>query len=356
VRRVLARLIAFVGVFIVGLYFVAFDVLNFGAQRFTVTALVPAASGLYPGAGVDYRGVVVGQVTSLVLSPTGVTIELGINAGTRIPDNGVAKIKQLSALGEQYFDFQPVRAGGPYLHAGSVIPASRIVLPTPIGAALVDLSSLFNSVNGNDLQTFESWLTSAFTGTGPGMRQIITTGQELFNSLAAAQPETVALVVDGNTDLHTLEATDGDFQTFAQGLASFTGQLAASNGDLQDLINNASTAADTVGPFLASNNPTIASLVANFATDAQAAYVYQPAVQALFQVLPVVASRAAGALSGGAAHGEAAFNVDQPVCAYVPESLIHGPTQPTGAAELDNGCSTRNPDMLQRGAYNSPGG
>ena len=357
-RRLLVRLIAFLGVFIVGLYFIGVDILNFqlGAQPFTVTVLVPAASGLYQGAGVDYRGVGVGQVASLALSPTGVTIKLAISAGTRIPDNGVAAIKQLSALGEQYIDFRPSRAGGPYLQAGSVIPASRIVLPTPIGTALDNLGTLLNSVNGNDLQTFESWLASAFIGTGPGLHQIITTGQELFNSLAAARPETVNLVDDGNTDLHTLEATSGDFQTFAKGLASFTGQLVTSNGDLHDLIDNASAAANTVGPFLASNNPAIEALIANFATDAQAAHVYQPAVEALFQILPVVASRAAGALSGGTAHGEAAFNIGQPVCAYVPETLIHGPTQLTGAAELDNGCSTRNPDMLQRGAYNSPGG
>ena len=357
-RRVMVRLIAFLVVFVVGLYFIGVDVLNYrlGAQPFTVTALIPEASGLYPGASVDYRGVVVGHVTSLVLSPVGVTIKLGIGAGTRIPDNGVAKIKQLSALGEQYFDFQPTRGGGPYLHAGSVIPGSRIVLPTPIGTSLVDVSTLLNSVNSGDLQTFETWLTSAFIGTGPGLHQIITTGQRLFNSLAAAQPETVNLIVDGNTDLHTLETTSGDFQTFAQNLALFTRQLVTSNGDLHNLINNTSAAANTVGPFLSSNNPTIAALIGNFATDAHAAYVYQPAVQALFQILPVVASRAAGALSGATAHAEAAFNVDQPVCAYVPETLIHGPTQPTGGAELDNGCSTRNPDMLQRGAYNSPGG
>jgi phospholipid/cholesterol/gamma-HCH transport system substrate-binding protein len=358
VKRPLGRLIAFLVVFLVGLYFIGVDVLDYhlGAQPFTVTVQVPAASGLYPGASVDYRGVVVGQVTSLDLSATGVKIKLGVNAGTRIPNNGVAEIKQLSALGEQYLDFQPSHEGGPYLQAGSVIPASRIVLPTPIGTALDNLSLLLNSVNGNDLQTFESWLTSAFIGTGPGLHQIVTTGQELFNSLAAAQPETVNLILDGNTDLHTFNATSGDFQTFAKGLASFTGQLVTSNGDLHDLINNTSEAADTVGPFLASNNPTIAAMIANFAIDAHAANVYQPAVEALFQLLPVVATRAAGALSGNEAHAEAAFNIGQPVCAYVPELLIAGPTQVTGTAELANGCSTSNPDMLQRGANNSPGG
>lgn len=357
-RRLMVRLIAFLVVFVAGLYYIGVDVLNYhiGAQPFTVTALVPAASGLYSGASVDYRGVVVGQVTSLSLTDAGVTVKLGINAGARIPDNGVARIKQLSALGEQYFDFQPSHSGGPYLHSGSVIPASRIVLPTAIGTAIINLNGLLNSVNSNDLQTFENFLISAFIGTGPGLRQIITTGQELFNSLREAQPETVNLVVDGNKDLHTLEETSGDFQTFSENLASFTHQLVTSNGALQDLINNASAAANTVGPFLVSNNPALESLISNFAVDAHAANVYQPAVKAVFQLLPVVTSRAAGAFTGGAAHAEASFNIGQPVCSYVPESDIHGPTQLTGLAELDNGCTTRNSEMLQRGAYNSPGG
>ena len=45
----MVRLIAFLGVFIVGLYFIGVDILNYhlGAQPFTVTVLVPAASGLY---------------------------------------------------------------------------------------------------------------------------------------------------------------------------------------------------------------------------------------------------------------------------------------------------------------------
>jgi phospholipid/cholesterol/gamma-HCH transport system substrate-binding protein len=295
-------------------------------------------------------------VTSLQLSPTGVAVRLGIDPGAHIPDNGLAFVKQLSALGEQYLDFQPERGGGPYLQRGSVVPASRIVLPTAIGTSLVDLSTLLRSVNGGDLQTFESWLTSAFIGTGPGLKQIITTGQQLFDSLVAAQPETVNLVVDGNTDLHTLEATSNDFQTFSQGLAQFTAQLKNSNGDLQALINNSSAAANTVGPFLEANGSTISSLIQGFATDAQASSVYQPAVQAFFQILPIVANRGAGALAGGVAHGEVSFNIGQPVCAYVPAAMIHGPTQPTSSAELNNGCTTQNAEMLQRGADNSPGG
>ena len=85
-----------------------------------------------------------------------------------------------------------------------------MTLPTPIGTALVDLNTLLQSVNPQDLVTDENFLASAFVGTGPDLRTIIVTGQRLSDALIAAQPETVNLVVDGQTDLQTLEATDGD--------------------------------------------------------------------------------------------------------------------------------------------------
>ena len=72
------------------------------------------------------------------------------------------------------------------------------------------------------LQTDESFLASAFIGTGPDLRSIIVNGQRLFDALVEAQPETVNLVIDGQKDLKTLQATDGDFATFSAGLASLT--------------------------------------------------------------------------------------------------------------------------------------
>ena len=219
-KRPLARLIAFFGVFLLGLYFIGVDILEI-----IISAPSPSQSpfwvrqpGSISGRKRDYRGVVVGQVTSLDLSPTGVTIELGVNAGTHVPDNGVAEIKQLSALGEQYLDFQPSHAGGPYLQAGSVIPASR---RRPTDANRYSARQPQPAAQQRERQRRADLRELAdvrFHRHGPGLHQIITTGQELFDSLAAAQPETVNLIEDGNIDLHTLNATSGDFETFAKNL------------------------------------------------------------------------------------------------------------------------------------------
>ena len=281
-------------------------------------------------------------------------VKLGDRAGQHIPDNGPVQVKELSALGEQYLDLQPVTGSGPDLHSGTVIPADRVVLPTPIGTALVDLGTMLKSLNPQDLQTDENFLASAFVGTGPDLRTIIVTGQQLFNALVAAQPETVNLVVDGQTDLQTLEATDGDLATFTQGLASLTGQLRHSNGDLQALIRNSQSAEHQLNPFLAADNAHISALVSSLATDAQVSDQYDQDVRAIFELLPVVSDDLASVVAGGQLHGELDINTADTVCPYIPGSLMPGPTQAVASPNLSNTCTTSAPDLLERGADSTP--
>jgi phospholipid/cholesterol/gamma-HCH transport system substrate-binding protein len=349
-------MIGLVLVIAVGVYYIVFDVLQYRvtSQPFAVTVLMPSAGGLYSGADVTYRGVTVGTVTSLNLSASQVAVKIGIDPGKNIPDNGQVFVKQLSALGEQYLDFQPTSTSGPDLAAGTVIPASRVVLPIPIGTALVDLGALLKSLNPTSLQTVESFLSSAFVGTGPALRTIIVTGQRLFDALVAAQPETVNLVVDGKTDLRTLQATDGDLATFSKGLASLTGQLKNSNSDLQALIRNSQSAEQQLNPFLVANSASIAAVISSLATDAHVSDQFNPQVREIFQLLPVVSDDLAAVAGGGVIHGVLDINTEDTVCPYVIGTQMPGPTQKVANAPLDNTCGTTAPDMLQRGA-NSAG-
>jgi phospholipid/cholesterol/gamma-HCH transport system substrate-binding protein len=349
-------MIALVAVIVIGVYYIAFDVLRFsiGSQAISVTVVMPSAGGLYAGANVTYRGVQVGTVSALDLSTEDVSAKLSIYSGEHIPDNGQVYVKELSALGEQYLDLQPSSTAGPDLHDGTVIPASRVVLPTPIGTALIDLGSMLKSINPTNLQTFEGFLTTAFIGTGPGLRTIIVTGQQLFNALVAAQPETVNLVVDGQTDLKTLEATDGDLATFTRGLASLTAQLRNSNSDLRALIDNGAAAAQQLNPFLAANSAELHEVIANLAIDAQVSDQYQPEVRAIFELLPLVSSDLAGIAAGGQVHGVLDINTADTVCPYILGARMPGPTQKVASPTLTNTCTSTAPDMLQRGASSSP--
>lgn len=355
-QKLLPRMIALAVVIVIGVYYIVFDIMQYHvtSQPFPVTVLMPSAGGLYTGADVTYRGVQVGTVTALDLDPGKVAVKLAIHAGQQIPDNGPVQVKELSALGEQYLDLQPATGSGPELRSGTVIPANRVTLPTPIGTALVDLNTLLQSVNTQDLVTDENFLASAFTGTGPDLRTIVVTGQRLSDALIAAQPETVNLVVDGQTDLQTLEATDGDLATFSQGLASLTAQLRDSNSDVQALIRNSQYAEQQLNPFLASDHTQITALVSGLATDSQVTDQQAQDVQAVFELLPVVSNDLASVVGNGAVHGELDFNTTDPVCPYIPGSQMPGPTQAVASPPLTNTCTSTAPGMLARGADSLP--
>jgi phospholipid/cholesterol/gamma-HCH transport system substrate-binding protein len=349
-------MIALLLVIVLGVWYIVFNVLGYSvtSEPFPVTVMMPSAGGLYAGANVTYRGVPVGTVAALDLSTQAVAVQLNINSGEVIPDNGPVDVKELSALGEQYLDLQPTSGSGPDLQSGTVIAANRVVLPTPIGTALIDVGRLLKSVDPAEVHTLESFLTTAFVGTGPGLRTIIVTGQRLFDALVAAQPETVNLVVDGNKDLRTLEATDGDLGRFAAGLASLTATLKNSNSDLRALIDNGAAAARQLDPFLAQSGTQLAGVISGLAAAAAASDQYQPQVHAIFELLPLVSDDLASVASGGEVHGLLEYNTDETVCPYILGASMPGPTEKVANAPLDNSCSTSAPDMLQQGATSTP--
>ncbi len=179
-------------------------------------------------------------------------------------------------------------------------------------------------------------------------------GQRLFDALVAAQPETVNLVIDGQSDLKTLQATDGDLATFSQGLASLTQQLRNSNSDVSALIQNSQAAEVQLNPFLAKDSATIAALVSNLGTDAAATAENQPDLRAVFELLPVVSGRAG--VGGRRWPGPRPTRIQHadPVCAYIPGSQMPGPTQAVTTPALTNTCTSTVSGMLARGADSTP--
>ena len=79
-----------------------------GIGHITVTLQLPAAGGLYRFSNVTYRGVQVGKVTE-VQTVDGKRVEatLSLNTSPKIPANLKAKVRSVSAVGEQYVDLQP---------------------------------------------------------------------------------------------------------------------------------------------------------------------------------------------------------------------------------------------------------
>ncbi len=356
-RGLLARLVALVAVVLLGGYYILTSVLHFsfGNGPFDVALEMNRAGGIYKSATVTYNGVDVGSVSAVDVEPQGVRLTLALDHGTRIPSDVDANIRQLSAVGEQYVDLVPASSGGPMLRAGSVIPASRSTVPLAIGTALDDLSNLLASIDEKNLATVRSFLTTGFSGTGPDLRNLIVSGQQLTRALQAAQPATVDLITQGNPVLKTLNASNADFAAYTRNLNELTAQLKVSDADIRGLLAQGAPATEQLAALLGKTRDDIAGTIAGFGAGSAAVLQYQPQVQRMFQLLPVVALDLRDITAGGNIRSTLGINVGNTVCTYLVPQAIPLPTQRTGTADLNNGCARTAPDLLQRGADLAPG-
>src|ERR1700744_3789135 len=118
-----------------------------GIGTYQVTANFVAGGGLYKNANVTYRGVAVGRVDSVGLSPDGVDAVMRLNSGTVVPSNVTATVKSVSAIGEQYIDLvPPEHAATTKLHNGSRIDRNNTVIGVEIADLLHQAALLISSL------------------------------------------------------------------------------------------------------------------------------------------------------------------------------------------------------------------
>src|SRR5688500_17439321 len=101
-----------------------------GARPLHIDVALEETGGLFEGSGVAYRGVRVGSVSSISLAETGVTTDISLHPGSRVPADTEAVVRSLSPAGEQFLDLQPRRQGAPYLADGDRIAATQTSIPT----------------------------------------------------------------------------------------------------------------------------------------------------------------------------------------------------------------------------------
>lgn len=354
--QVWIRVSALVVVALLGVYFIAFDVLGWrlGAQPFTVTVDLPRGGGLYSDGFVTYRGVDVGRITQMSLSPGGAVAILAIDPGTVIPARSIAHVHELSVAGEQYLDLVPTSASGPDLHAGSVIPEKQTVVPVSVFQLLSDAGQLIGSIKSSEVQTITDALGTGFNGTGQALRNITVAGRHLIAALQAAQSETVTLINSGGSVLSTAQASSASIISFSQSLATVTGQLSTSNADLTAVLANGVPTEQAIQQFVQSDGAALIELIKQLDSLSDVAVAQQPAVVALLQQLPAFVNNIADTASGGSVAVNIYYDTKNTVCPYVSGAQTPEPTATTGAPDLMRACTYTAPDLLQRGAAQVP--
>jgi phospholipid/cholesterol/gamma-HCH transport system substrate-binding protein len=354
--QVWVRVGALVVAALLGVYFIAFDVLGWrlGAQPFSVTVDLPRGGGLYSDGFVTYRGVDVGRISQMSLSPGGAVAILAIDPGTAIPASAIAHVHELSVAGEQYLDLVPSSGRGPDLHGGSVIPEDHTVVPVSVFQLLSDAGQLVGSIKSSEVRTITDALGSGFNDTGQALRNITVSGRHLIAALQAAQSATVTLINSGGSVLSTAQASSASIISFSQSLAAITAQLSASNADITAILANGVPTEQAVQQFVQSDGAALIQLIKQLDSLSDVAIAQQPAVLSLLQQLPVFVNNIANTASGGSVAVNIYYNTKNTVCPYLSGAQMPEPTAATGAPDLMRSCTLEAPDLLQRGAAQVP--
>jgi phospholipid/cholesterol/gamma-HCH transport system substrate-binding protein len=317
-RSIKVQLVAFLLLTVFGVGYVGFRYAGFGdvvgTTTYPVTMQLPDSGGIFTGADVTYRGVTVGRVGDLTLTPQGVDVRLDVErSAPTIPADVDASVRNLSAIGEQYVDLQPASDGGPALQGGSIIPVDRTRIPVPVEELIVGVDDLARSVPLESLQTVVSELGTAFEGTAGPLQKILDTTDAFSADAVDALPQTLDLLRDGRTVLTTQNEVAGSFQNFSADLALLAEQLETSDPDLRRLLQTAPEASEEITGLLRESGNGLSVLVADLLTVARVAEPRQAGLRQLLVTYPAFASVAYTVAPGdGTAHLGLAVNLFDP--------------------------------------------
>jgi phospholipid/cholesterol/gamma-HCH transport system substrate-binding protein len=352
-RRMVLGQLAVIGlVSIAIILYTVFDLLQLHLvnRPFTVTVQLHSAGGIFKDAEVAYRGVQVGRVSAVDLHTDGVTLTAKIDSGTKIPDNAIAHVYDLSAVGEQYLDLVPARSSTTYLHGGSVIPVSRTTEPPETATVLYDLERLVDSVNPQDVQIIGREGAAAFAGTGPQLKSILANSIILVDQLAASEGHALHLLGNANTLLHGAATHSGEFAKFATSLNSLSSTLASSTPTINTFLQQAPATTQLVNNLIENNASAISVLLGNLATLSDIQVVRIPGLESLLVAVPEFGRLAPSLVRDGSLQAAAKLNLTEPVCTTgVPlTSPISGIRTPLKSVS----CNRK---FIARGAGNAPG-
>lgn len=359
-RGIKVRIAAFLVLSAVGIVYVAGSYLGLVdrvlGRGITVHATLPTSGGLYEGSEVTYRGVKIGKVSRMSATRDGVTLDLALKDGTRLPLDSPIFVHNLSAVGEQYLDFEPPDDQGPYARSGDTFHGDQDSLPVDEGDLLVELNRFVGSVDKDNLRTVVHELGTMFNGTGRPLQHLLDSGSTFVREASAHTADTVRLLNRGERVLSTQQGQGENIRTLARDLHALTDSLAASDGDLRHVLSDTPGAARELDALLKDLQPTLPVLLGNAVSVNQVVVSNLAGLEQLLVTYPrVISSGFTGTPGDGYGHVNMQLDYRQPPCTdgYKPRNRWRPPSDLTDSPIFPAHC-TSGPPYVMRGSKQSP--
>jgi phospholipid/cholesterol/gamma-HCH transport system substrate-binding protein len=304
------------GIGYVSLRYVGADSL-IGFGPYTVKVQMRDSGSIFPDASVSYRGVEIGKVGDMRVTPTGIEVELDIEQDSpKVPASSTVVIANRSAVGEQYVDLQPQTTAGPYLEDDSMIPVEQVRTPLQVEQLLADVNALATSVPLPELRTTVDELYAAFDRAGPDLQRLLDASGVLIPDAIRNLPQTTQLLRDGRIVLNTQVDSGAQILQFSRDLALFTAQLKADDPNLRRLVTAAPPAAMELEGLIRDVGPDLSRVLRNLLVVTR---IQGPRLAGLEQFLvtyPVVSAGSPSVVPGdGRVHFGLVLNLaDPPYC------------------------------------------
>jgi phospholipid/cholesterol/gamma-HCH transport system substrate-binding protein len=362
IQLAIFTIVGIIGVVVMVLFYIQAPTL-LGIGRMTVTLELPATGGLYRFSNVTYRGVQVGKVTSVGLTPTGAKAIMSLGTSPKIPADLKAEVRSVSAVGEQYVDLRPRTDSPPYLHDGSVIAMRDTTIPQAVGPMLDQVSALVNSIPKTKLGQLLDESFQGLNGSGYDLGSLFDSSATVSRDANDVVDRTRTLTEDTGPLLDSQARTTDSIRTWARSLAGISDVLANDDSQVRTLLQNGPEAANEASRLLEQIKPTLPVLLANLTTIGQIGVTYHPSLEQLLVLLPnsVAIEQAASPLNDpdGLAKGDFALTIDDPpICTvgFMPPSQWRSPDD-TSDIDTPDGLYCKLPQdspLSVRGARNYP--
>jgi virulence factor Mce-like protein len=338
---------------------VALGYLFFGALQvnpltssYRVTIELPESAGLLPNQDVTLRGVRIGRVDRLDITPQGVNAVVNVNSSVPIPESSDVRVSGLSPAGEQYIDFVAQTNDGPYLRDGSIITAGRATVPVSLAELLANADGALAQIDPAKIELIKSELSLSKDGPRK-LADIIKGGTFLLSTLDSVLPETTSVLRNGRTVFTLVADKNAGIDVAAGNLnESFTGINKMRDGYRRLTDQTPQTLSD-VDALFADNSDTMVQLLGNLTTTSRLLYLRVPALNALF---PTYRTSLLDAI-GSTMHDHGLWATGD---IYPQYACDYGtPRLPPSSADFPEPfmytyCRDDHPGVLVRGAKNAP--
>ncbi|MGV0836902.1 MlaD family protein [Mycolicibacterium thermoresistibile] len=282
-RRLGLSAIALAAMLVLGVAYLLFGTLqlNPASSERMIRVHLAETGGLLPGQDVTLRGVPIGRVRSIDLTPDGTVALAALRPDAKVPVDAEVRVSALSPAGEQYLDFRADTNSGPFLADGDEILSDRTETPVTLATLLGNLDGALSQIEPDQLAAVLDELKVGPQGPEK-LAAILDGGAFLLTTLDSVLPQTVRLVNNSKVVLSTVHDVGPGLEATATDLSSVLAGVEKMDGGYRSLLANAPAAFDGIDTLVADNSPTMVQLLGNLTTVSQLAYLRVPALEEFF--------------------------------------------------------------------------